>query len=117
MLFWCIKGVWPLNGFEKTITIEDLPEPYGQIAQMIGLENTIKLAHDFGGTITYFPKLDSIIKPLRDRKIREEFNGYNHECLAKKYNLTVQWIREIVSVIEKEIKRKPLDGQINLFQE
>lgn len=92
------------------LAADDLPEPYRQIAQLVGVQNTVRLADSFGGTHLYLPKVESALRALRDRKIREEFNGYNHKELAKKYVLTEKWVREIVSSLEV---RDP--NQLDLF--
>ena len=46
---------------------------------------------------------DKITIPLRNKRIRSEFNGYNWGELARKYNLHEKTIRNIVS---GEISRK-----------
>lgn len=102
--------------FLDLIKKEDLPEPYKQIAK-IGIEGIIEIAKVFGGTYQYFPKLDSIVKPARDKMIQEEFNGYNYDELAIKYNLSAQWVRMIVAPIEKQVRLKPYNGQMSLLND
>lgn len=94
---------------------DDLPEIYCQIMNEIGLDNTIKIAKLFGGQYVYFHKAESVERPLRDRKIREEFNGYNYDELAKKYNLTGIMIRYICDDIIDNRRNRPMDGQATLF--
>ncbi|MFR9189718.1 MAG: Mor transcription activator family protein [Anaerotruncus massiliensis (ex Togo et al. 2019)] len=36
-----------------------------------------------GGSTVYIPKPESLIRPVRDARIKAEFNGYNHIELAK----------------------------------
>lgn len=79
------------------LTADDLPEPYRQIAQLIGVKNTVSLADALGGTHIYLPKVESALRSLRDRKIRQEFTGYNYRELAHKYDLTEKWVRAIVA--------------------
>ena len=76
---------------------EDLPEPYGRIAALIGVRHALVLAQEFAGSEVYFRKLDGALCEVRDRKIRGEFNGYNVRELAKKYGLTDRWVRSIVT--------------------
>ena len=76
---------------------EQLPEPYQSMALRIGLENTLKLADMYQGTGFYLPKLDGLLRDIRDKRIREEFNGGNYKELARKYDLTERWIYEIVA--------------------
>lgn len=74
-----------------------LPEPYHKIYEIIGLAATIKLAFEFQGTNVYFAKMDGTIKAIRDKRIRDEYNGYNIKDLVKKYGLTETWVRQILS--------------------
>ncbi len=100
---------------EIEIIKDDLPEIYTLLVAEIGLENAIKIAKIFGGQYIYFQKLESIERPLRDKKIRDEFNGYNFSKLAKKYNLSEIQIRNICSEIINSKRASPLEGQLNLF--
>ena len=59
------------------------------------------------------PKWEKVCRAARDRAIRAEFTGTNHRELARKYGLTVVWIRAIldqsptrptgVDVVDKQI--------------
>ncbi len=102
----------PLNNIRS----DELPEPYSTISAKIGIKNTLALAEIVGGTYIYFPKVDTITRPHRNKDIREEFNGYNHRELAIKYNLTERWIKEICADLIKKERNKPLDGQISIFE-
>jgi len=78
------------------LTIDDLPEAYREVADLIGIQATVALSKNLGGTYFYFPKLDKFLSHVRDAKIRKEFNGSNHKDLARKYNLFETWIRKIL---------------------
>lgn len=67
------------------------------IAQEIGTENLLKLSILIGGSTFYLPKRESILRPIRDIKIREEYSGYNTEELARKYNVSERWVCEIIN--------------------
>lgn len=98
-----------MDELSKELTVSAMPEGlYKQIAETIGAENFYKLAALIGGTTIYVPKPESLLRPLRDAHIKEEFNGYNHEELAKKYNVTVRWVRQLCGQGE-------LEGQIDWF--
>lgn len=90
-------------------------ETYSLLVDKLGINNAIKIAKIFGGENVYFQKYESIERPLRNRKIRDEFNGYNFRSLAEKYNLTEIQIRNICNNIIKVKKTSPIKGQINLF--
>lgn len=95
--------------------LDDLREEQKQIAEVIGVDAYLELTRAFGGTSIYIAKAEEIVKRAdRDRQIREEFNGNNYSQLALKYGLTEVWIRNIVYDKAAEIKRRPLEGQMNL---
>lgn len=82
---------------EQKIEFDELPEVYKTIAEICGFDAVIQLSKIFGGEQVYFPKYEAIEKPIRNRKILNEFNGYNFKALARKYNLTESAIRKICS--------------------
>ena len=81
---------------QYTIQLTDLPPDFRDIAETIGIEPALKLVQARGGEGIYIPKADKVCRAARDRAIRAEFNGANHRELARKYGLTVVWIRSIV---------------------
>jgi len=63
------------------------------------------MAKHWGGISVYFPKGTRIHQERRARKIWQEFNGKNHEELARKYKYSTQWIYQVVKKMrEEEIK-------------
>ena len=99
------------------LTIDDLPEPYRTVAEFCGMDVVVTLAKHFGGSQVTFQKLDTVMYSLKERLIQQEFNGYNFCELARKYNCSTSWIRKITSDITKKARKKPLEGQLNLFEE
>lgn len=98
-----------MNELSKDLTVEMLPEGlYQEIAEAIGPENFVRLAEVVGGATVYIPKPESIVRPVRDTRIKEEFNGYNHQALAKKYGVTARWVRTLCGDGHAE-------GQLDLF--
>ena len=59
------------------------------------------------GDELYFPKVENVVSPARNRRIKKEFNGYNGKELADKYNLTVKQIQNIM-------KDEPPVGQMSI---
>jgi Mor family transcriptional regulator len=90
------------------ITIDNLPESYQAVAEIIGVEGAIRLSQHLGGLAYYFPKLDNTLRRARDDLIRSEFTGFNHRALARAYGLTEMRIREIVQI-------KTEDTQTDIF--
>ena len=81
----------------KDLTLDMLPEGiYRDIAEAIGIKNFYTLTEVVGGATIYLPKPESVIRPVRDARIREEFNGYNHPDLARKYRVTERWGSSVV---------------------
>lgn len=97
------------------VEIESLDEDQKKIAELVGMNGFRNLVRTFGGTAIYIPKVESLEKTVRDQRIREEFDGSNYRELAIKYGLTETWIRSIVLDKIREIREKPLEGQISIF--
>lgn len=105
---------------ENVITKEDLIEAseiYELMIELIGFENTLKLAEVFSGETVFFKKLETLGRPGRNRKILEEFNGYNFKELGKKYGLTEIAIRHICKDHILRVRNRPGDDQLTFFDE
>jgi Mor family transcriptional regulator len=95
----------------KELTIEMLPDnQWRQVAEAIGIENFCKMLAIVGGATTYIPQLDGLLRPVRDARIKSEFNGWNYLELARKYNITDRLVRSICGPGNTE-------GQMDLFSE
>ncbi|MEG2344173.1 MAG: Mor transcription activator family protein [Acidaminococcaceae bacterium] len=94
------------------IKLEDLQElspSLTQVAKILGMEKFINLSYSFSGIVFYIPKFDTLASRARDRLIVKEFNGGNYSELARKYDLTEIWVRQIVN------RDRAIKGQITLF--
>lgn len=100
---------------EDGLLLDELDEEKQEVARLIGLENYRKLMEAYGGVYLYIPKTDRMKRTERNEKIRAEFNGYNYRELAQKYELTEVTIRSIVSDKVREIRARPMDGQLSLL--
>ena len=96
-----------LNELIEDTTIEDIGERYREIVDLIGIRKFILLSNYARGDELYFPKVENVISPARNRRIKKEFNGYNSKELADKYNLTIKQIQNIM-------KDEPPVGQISI---
>ena len=86
-----------MNLFQD-ITLQDLSEEQREIAELIGLEKYLKMVESFGGEAIYIPKSDGLLKTVRNRLIREDWEaGKSYRLLAKKYHLTKNTIIAIVN--------------------
>ncbi|MCI5655917.1 MAG: Mor transcription activator family protein [Candidatus Pseudoruminococcus sp.] len=79
------------------ISLEDLSDRQREIAEIVGIENYIKLSKRFGGEDSiYIQKYSEIIKVVRNNEIRTKYNdGHNISELAKKYNLSERYVRKL----------------------
>ncbi len=100
---------------EKQIKIEDLYGIQKEIAELIGIDNYIKLSLHFGGDNIYVQKYSEVIKVQRNNDIRQKFNGYNSDQLAREYNLSERYIRMICADLIESIRSRPPQGQMSLF--
>lgn len=98
------------------IQLSDLPPDFREIAETIGLDPALELVQARGGEAVYIPKVEKVCRAARDRAIRAEFNGKNHRELARRYGLTVVWIRAIVDQNhDLGVGIDTIDKQIPLF--
>lgn len=97
---------------EHNVIYDLLPENQQELYDCIGEEAYIKLVKRFGGNSPYVAEADSVFRPSRDAKIRNDFNGYNIRYLVNKYGLSARRIRDITSDIREEKQNAPLEGQI-----
>lgn len=98
----------------ERVRLEDLDQEQQEVAELIGLDSYKKLMAEYGGMSIYIPKADRLERMERNDKIRSEFDGYNFRELAMKYGLTEVSIRSIVSDKVRELRARPMDGQLTL---
>ena len=103
------------NNLLAALTLDDLSGRDREMAESLGLEAFKQLVTKYGGSEPYIPKASSLVIPIRNELIRREFDGTNHVELAIKFNLTERFVRHIVEEKAKEIRRRPCDGQLDLF--
>nr|DAE68383.1 MAG TPA: Mor transcription activator family [Caudoviricetes sp.] len=75
---------------------EDMTEEQKMLIDTIGADCFMDLVRVYGGSYVYIPKNDNIVRFIRNRNIRNDFNGHNFKELAAKYGLTVARIRSII---------------------
>jgi Mor family transcriptional regulator len=102
-------------GRNEKIRIEELKEQHREYAEIIGVENLIRLAEAYGGAAIYIPKIDDLLKSQKYAAIIREFNGSNVRQLARKYDVSERTVYRLVSGLLKAERLKPLDGQTSLF--
>ncbi|MBU0969196.1 MAG: hypothetical protein KKC20_01050 [Proteobacteria bacterium] len=88
------------------------------LVEVVGLEIAKKIVSALGGDNLYVPKVESVLRLARNRRIYKEFTGFNHKELSTKYNLTTRHIRKIIEIIEQQqgiSHRRKEDPQMTLF--
>ena len=87
--------------------LEDIAERYRDIVAIVGIEKFVELSNYARGDEIYFPKVENVVSPARNRRIKKEYNGFNDKELADKYNLTIKQIWNI-------LKDEPPAGQMTI---
>ena len=77
------------------LTIDDVPENLKSVACAIGLDAFKNLIRCAGGTSVYIPSERCIVKPIRDRVIRESFFG-DYKDMAIRFGISEISVRKIV---------------------
>ena len=80
----------------EALTLDDLQEKHREYAQIIGLDNLLKLADTFGGTSIYIPQKKELLKNKVYTAIYQEFDGSNLLELTQKYGVSKSKVYEIV---------------------
>ena len=93
----------------KELKKEDLPEQYHEMVDLIGIENTLKLAEKFPKQPFYFIGLEGVIEKKKKEYIHKNFNGHNHKELARATGYSLRWVYEI-------LKGEKDDRQADLFK-
>lgn len=78
------------------LTLDDLREQHREYAELIGLDNLLKLADTFGGTSIYIPQKRELVKNKVYAAIHKEFDGSNLLELTRKYGVSKSMVYKIV---------------------
>lgn len=95
-----------MNELIGETTMEDIPERYREVAEIIGVRKFAALSNYAMGDEIYFPKVENLVIPARNRRIRNEYrSGSSDKELSKRYNLTIPQVWKI-------LKDEPPYGQM-----
>lgn len=75
---------------------EDLPEGVVDIVDVIGMDAFKSLVKFAGGSNLYVPNESSLVKGVRNRMIRDSFDG-DYRKVSRKFGLSNAQIRNIVN--------------------
>lgn len=88
---YCVLEKWTMELTPSMLS----NELYRAIATEIGMRNFLKLSQMVGGDTIYIPQQGTILRPLRDQLIREEYDGLNAMELSRKYGISKRWVNQI----------------------
>ncbi|MBO3444585.1 Mor transcription activator family protein [Clostridium sp. CCUG 7971] len=80
----------------KYLSKEDLPESVLDIVDTIGIDAFKDLVRLLGGSSLYIPSESSLAKPLRNKRIRESFNG-DYKAISRKFGISEVQVRNIIN--------------------
>lgn len=78
------------------LTVDDLPESLVDVVDVIGIDSFKKLVKFCGGSNLYIPNENNLIKPIRNKDIRDSFNG-DYKIVARKFGISEVQVRNIVN--------------------
>lgn len=94
----------------QDMRMEDVKNPaMADLAELVGIEAMMKIVEMYSGSVLYIPKMESVLAAIRDRHIREEFDGTNGHKLAIRYNVSDSWVLRVVN-------EKQVFGQTCMFE-
>jgi len=70
--------------------------PYDEIIDLNGLDAIAAFSRAFSGSSIYVPSLRTIFKDCIDTEIHNQYNGKNIRSLAKDFNLSERYIRNLL---------------------
>ncbi len=98
-----MKNTFPKK--ETEAILDRLPGDIREMAEMIGLENTLKIVKRWGGGYVVVAKCDELLREIRDNGIRAEYDAGQTtiNALALKHNLHIRTINRILSGQGEEV--------------
>ena len=78
------------------LSINDIPDSIKEVVEVIGIDAFKGLVKIAGGSNLYIPNESNLVKPIRNRKIKEEFNG-SYRDISIKYGISEVQVRNIVN--------------------
>ncbi|MFV0497471.1 MAG: Mor transcription activator family protein [Candidatus Fimivivens sp.] len=101
-----------MDNIHDKLKVEQLPQNQRELAELLGMRVYVELTRRFGGETIYIQKYSELLKTPRNVEIKQKFDGYNFVELAKEYDLSERYIRELVSDITTQVRSRPMEGQV-----
>lgn len=80
----------------KYLTKEDLPEGVVDVVEVIGMDAFKSLVKLVGGSNLYVPNESSLVKGVRNRMIRDSFDG-DYKKISRRFGISTVQVRNIVN--------------------
>ena len=81
------------------LTENDVPDSVKDVVEVIGIDAFKGLVKLAGGSNLYIPNENNLIKPIRNRRIKEEFKG-SYKDISVKYGISEVQVRNIINKVE-----------------
>jgi len=78
------------------LTENDVPDSVKDVVEVIGIDAFKGLVKLAGGSNLYIPNESNLIKPIRNRMIKEEFNG-SYRDISRKFGISEVQARNIIN--------------------
>ena len=80
------------------LTESDVPDSVKDVVDVIGIDAFKGLVKLAGGSLLYIPNESNLVKPIRNRMIRDEFKG-SYRDISMKYGISEAQVRNIVNKV------------------
>jgi len=89
--------------------LDTAPALVQELIEHVGMERTLQIISLYGGQHLYIPKMAIADRYIRDREILKEYKeGKSYVAIARKHNMTVWGVRQIVNKKKVRYKQMPL---------
>ena len=78
------------------LTESDVPDSVKDVVDVIGIDAFKDLVKLAGGSLLYIPNESNLVKPIRNRRIRDEFKG-SYRDISMKYGISEVQVRNIIN--------------------
>ena len=78
------------------LTESDVPDSVKDVVDVIGIDAFKGLVKLAGGSLLYIPNESNLVKPIRNRMIKDEFKGSYRE-ISMKYGISEVQVRNIIN--------------------
>ncbi len=99
----------------KEMTIDDLAEKHQLLAQSVGMDGMRNLVKNFGGGQIYIPKTADLLREMKVKAIRKEFDGLNLKQLAIKYDVSNSFVYGVIRDKIAQGIKYDVPGQTDFF--